>query len=183
LPLLLLATPAHAADLLHRPKVQVALGLAASLDRAAPNPTPGDPVTAFLFTLGVGDGLLGLDLRSCANGASQVQIGRISGELVGVLRPLTLLVDRGGYSYRVLRTASVDLGAGFERVSISLQSDWRWGLVFGTHIDVPLSPAGATKELRLRLGVRRLLATEGTIGGVPAQDTTLELYAQAAFVF
>jgi hypothetical protein len=179
--LLLLATPAQAADLLHRPKVHVAVGMGASIDRGAPNPHPDDPVTAFLFTLGIGDALLGLDLRSCANGATQVQVSRLSGELVGVLRPLTLL-DRPGYGFRVLRTASLDLGLGVERVSISLQSDWRVGLVVGTHVDLPLGPP-VGKELRLRLGVRRLIATQGDIAGVPARDTTLEAYAQAAFVF
>jgi len=179
--LLLLASPVQAADLLHRPKVHVAVGLAASFDRNAPNPKPDDPITAFLFTLGVGDALLGLDLRSCANGATQMQLSRLSGELVGVLRPLAIL-DRSGYGYRVLRTVSVDLGAGMERVSLQLQSDWRAGLVLGAHFDVPLGPA-SSKELRLRLGVRRLVATEGTIAALPARDTTLEAYGQAAFVF
>ena len=99
-----------------------------------------------------------------------------------MLRPGARL-DRPGYGYRVLRTASVDLGAGVERVSISPESDWRAGLILGTHVDLPLGPMGASKELRLRLGVRRLVATNGTLSGVPAQDTTLELYGQAAFVF
>jgi len=183
LPFLLLAAPAQAADLLHRPKVHVAVGMAASIDRNAPNPRPGDPIAAFLFTLGVGDGFLGLDLRSCANGATQMQLSRLSGELVGVFRPLVLArMDRPGYGYRVLRTASLDLGAGVERVSLSLQSDWRAGLVVGGHIDLPVGPA-ASKELRLRLGVRRLVATEGTIARLPARDTTMEVYGQAAFVF
>jgi hypothetical protein len=110
-----------------------------------------------------------------------MQLGRLSGELVGVLRPLSAL-DGPGYGHRVLRTASVDLGIGIERVSQSLQSDWRTGLVLGAHFDVPLGPP-ADKELRLRLGVRRLVATEGTISAIPARDTTVELYGQAAFVF
>jgi hypothetical protein len=179
--LLLVATPARAADLLHRPKVHLAVGLGASFDRNPPNPTPDRPLTAFLFTLGVGDALLGLDLRSCATGASQRQLSRLSGELVGVVRPGVLL-DRPGYGYRVLRTASVDLGAAIERVSVSLDSDWRKGLVLGAHVDLPIGPPTG-KELRLRLGVRRLIATQGEIAGVPARDTTLEVYGQAAFVF
>jgi hypothetical protein len=183
LTLLLLTAPAQAADLLHRPKVHVAVGMGASFDKGSPNPTPDRPITAFLFTLGIGDHLLGLDLRSCANGATQMQVSRLSGELVGVGRPLVLLLDRPGYGYRVLRTASLDLGLGIERVSIALQSDWRFGVVAGSHIDLPLGPEGTGKELRLRLGVRRLVATKGTIGSLTTRDTTLEAYGQLAFVF
>ena len=57
------------------------------------------------------------------------------------------------------------------------------GLILGVHLDLPIGPADTGKELRFRLGLRRLIATEGTISGVPAKDTTLELYGQAAFVF
>jgi hypothetical protein len=184
--LLLLTAPAQAADLFHRPKVHVALGLGASFDKGPSNPKPDRPITAFLFTLGIGDHLLGLDLRSCANaptGPAPMQLSRLSGELVGVVRPLVLFLDRPGYGYRVLRTASVDLGFGIERVSISLESDWRFGLVAGGHIDLPVGPEGTGKELRVRLGVRRLVATKGTVGSLTTGDTTLEAYGQVAFVF
>lgn len=183
--LLLLALPstARAQDFWReRPKVQVALGLGASFDGNAPNPHPDRPLSAFFFGVGIGDELLGLDLRSFANGATQMQLGRLSLELVGVLRPVVVLA-REGYGYRVLRSASVDLGVGVERDSVALDSDWRAGLLLGAHFDLPIGPAGATKELRLRLGVRRLFAGSGSVGDISVKDSTVELYGQAAFVF
>jgi hypothetical protein len=183
IPLLALAGPARAQEIWYqRPKAQVAVGMGASLDRNAPNPRPGRPVSAFFFGVGLGDGLLGLDLRSFANGASQTQIGRLSLELVAVLRPLSRLA-REGYGFRVLRTASVDVGPAVERVSLAQVSDWRTGLLLGAHADLPIGPAGVPKELRLRLGVRRLLAAQGTVSNIPVKDSTVEIYGQLAFVF
>jgi catechol 2,3-dioxygenase-like lactoylglutathione lyase family enzyme len=182
--LVLLALPstARAQDFWReRPKVQVALGLGASFDGNAPNPHPDHPVSAFFFGLGIGDQLLGLDLRSFANGATQMQLGRISLELVGVIRPLAPMA-REGYGYRVLRSASVDLGVGVERASVAQTSDWRTGLLLGAHGDLPIGPE-ALKELRLRLGVRRLFAGTGSVSDIPVQDSTVELYGQVAFVF
>jgi hypothetical protein len=184
LPLLLaLAAPARAQDPWHeRPKVQVALGLGASIDDNAPNPHPGHPVSAFFFGVGIGDGLLGLDLRTFANGATQMQLGRLSLELVGSLRPMAGL-ERVGYGNRVLRTAALDVGAGAERASLAQVADWRAGLVLGAHGDLPIGPAGAPKELRLRLGLRRLIAGRGAVSDVAVKDSTVEIYGQLAFVF
>jgi len=182
--LLVLALPsaARAQDFWReRPKVQVAVGLGASIDGNAPNPHPDRPVSAFFFSVGIGDELLGLDLRSFANGATQMQLGRLSLELVGVIRPLAP-VAREGYGYRVLRSASLDLGAGIERDSLAQDADWRAGLLLGAHADLPIGPA-APKELRLRLGVRRLVAGSGSVSTVAVKDSTAELYAQVAFVF
>jgi catechol 2,3-dioxygenase-like lactoylglutathione lyase family enzyme len=177
------ARPASAQDFWRqRPKVQVAVGLGASVDDNAPNPHPGRPLSAFFFAVGIGDGLVGLELRSFANGATNMQMGRLSGELVGVVRPLAR-VAREGYGFRVLRTAAADVGPGVERDSLALDSDWRAGVSLGAHADLPIGPAGAAKELRLRLGVRRLVATRGSVGGIPVKDSTVELYGQVAFVF
>jgi hypothetical protein len=181
--LLAIAAPARAEDFwLERPKVQVAMGMGASIDHNAPNPHPGRPLTAFFFAVGIGDGLLGLELRSFANGATQMQLSRLSLELVGVVRPLAG-VAREGYGYRVLRTASADLGAGVERAAVSQDYDWRTGLVLGAHADLPIGPAGAPKELRLRLGARRFLAGAGAVSAIGVKDSVVELYGQLAFVF
>jgi hypothetical protein len=94
-----------------------------------------------------------------------------------------VVLAREGYGYRVLRSASVDLGVGVERDSVALDSDWRAGLLLGAHFDLPIGPAGATKELRLRLGVRRLFAGSGSVGDISVKDSTVELYGQVAFVF
>jgi hypothetical protein len=183
LALLALTAPALAApDLLTRPRVELAVGMGGSIDRAAPNPYPDRPVPSFFFTAGVGAGLLGLDLRSFANGATKLQVTRLSFELVLVARPLVLLLDESHYVGRVARSAALELGPASERVSQDVKSDWRPGLVVGGHLDLPIGPA-ARKELRVRLGVRRMFGTTGTVGGLRVSDTTLELYGQLAFVF
>src|SRR5205814_943925 len=145
------------------------------------NPHPDRPLSAFYFGLGIGDGLLGLELRSFANGATQMQLGRLSLELVAVARPLARLT-REGYGFRVLRTAGLALGPGLERASVSMQSGWRAGALLGAHLDLPIGPA-APKELRLRLGARRLVATHTSVADIVVKDSTVELYGQVAFVF
>jgi hypothetical protein len=167
-----------------RPKFQVALGLGASLDRNAPNPTPDRPITSFFFTAGLGDGGLGVDLRAFANGATAMQVTRLAVELIAVLRPLEPWQrGRDGYAPRVLRSASLDLGPSMERVSQSRFSDRRFGLMLGAHVDLPFTVAPTPSELRLRLGARHLRAATATVGDTPVTDTLLELYAQLAFVF
>jgi hypothetical protein len=181
----LLAAPAQAdPDLLHRPKFDVALGLGASIDRDAPNPHPDVPVSSFFFSAGLGDGLFGLDLRTFANGATKVQVTRLSFDLVGVIRPLEPLSrDRVGYLFRVARTASVDVGPASERVSLDVNAAWRLGALVGAHVDLPIGHADATKELRVRLGLRRMFGTQTSLTGISVSDTALELYGQLAFVF
>lgn len=173
---------AAAADLLLRPKFRVAVGMGASIDRNSPNPRPDRPLTAFFFTAGLGDGLWGLDLRSFANGATKVQVTRLSLEAVGVLRPLATL-EGDDYGHRLLRLLALDGGVAAERVSLEVESDWRKGLVLGAHADLPIGPAAMPKELRLRLGVRRMLGSHGSVTSIPVADSAVELYGQLAFVF
>jgi hypothetical protein len=169
---------------LPRPKLNVALGLGASLDRNTPNPNPDRPITAFFFAAGVGDGGIGLDLRSFANGATAMQITRLAVELVAVLRPLEPWQrGRDSYAARVLRAASLDVGPSFERVSRARYAGRRVGLMVGGHLDFPIGDAGQPRELRLRVGARHLRAGTTTIGDDPVSDTTVELYGQLAFVF
>jgi hypothetical protein len=173
-----------APDLLTRPKFQIAVGLGASIDRAAPNPHPDRPLTSFFFGAGLGAGLLGFDLRSFANGASKVQVTRLSLELVAVVRPLVLAMsDSEHYLARVARSASLDLGPAFERVSQAAAADWRQGVLLGAHVDLPVGTPGSAKELRLRLGGRRMIGTTASLSDTPIVDTTVELYGQLAFVF
>ena len=186
-PALLLAgaAPARAADFLTvRPMFDVALGMGASIDRGAPNPHPDLPIPSFFFSGGLGAGMWGLELRSFANGASTQQINRVSLELLGVVRPFAPL-GRGNdaYPWRVLRTLAVQLGPAAEHVSFSVYEDWRDGAALGGHCDLPIGPPGEAKELRVRLGVRRMLGSTGTITMMHVGDSALELYAQAAFVF
>jgi hypothetical protein len=175
---------AAAAPLPERPRFQLAVGLGASVDRNAPNPTPDRPITAFFFTAGLGEGSLGLDLRAFANGATTNQVTRLALEAIAVLRPL----ERGmrevpGYGARVLRAASVDVGPALERVSRGPLAGRRFGFVLGTHLDLPIGIEGSPKEVRVRLGLRRLHAGHATLGDIDVHDSALEIYAQLAFVF
>jgi hypothetical protein len=175
------AATASAQDLYRRPRFHVALGMGASFDRDV-TPDPRHPLVSYFFGAGLGDGLLGLDLRSFANGATKTQVTRLSLELVGVVRPLATIA-RPGYPFRVLRTLGADLGAGTERTSLAEKAAWRTGAILGAHLDVPLEPAWAPAELRLRLGLRRMLGSDAHIDAATVPDTTLELYGQLAFVF
>jgi hypothetical protein len=181
------APAARAADqpaFVARPKFQVAMGMGASLDRNAPNLTPGRPITAFFFAAGLGDGGVGLELRAFANGAHFMQVTRLALELAFVLRPLEpMFRDHDDYGARILRGASLDIGPSVERVSLGPAATRRFGLMVGAHFDMPVGPAGAGKEMRVRLGVRRLRAGHAGLGETEVGDSTLELYAQLAFVF
>lgn len=172
--------PASAQSL--RPRFQLAVGVGMSID-GPPNPDPNEPVPAYFFSAGLGAGLLGLELRSFANAGDKQQVVRVSGELVGVVRPLVRpFAEAPGYGWRVLRSFSVSLGPALEKVGLGVDSTWRRGVVGGVHLDLPVGPAG-DKELRVRLGARRLLADQVSVTAIPIRDTELELYAQAAFVF
>jgi hypothetical protein len=177
-----LPEPAAQPDLWHRPRFQVAVGMGASFDPSSGNPNPDRPISSFFFTAGLGAGRFGFDLRSFANGATKLQVTRLSLELVGVIRPLVFL-RREAYLVRVARTASLDVGPSFERVSKEVTAAWRAGTVLGTHLDLPLGYADAGKELRVRLGLRRMFGTRTALTGIPVSDSVLELYGQVAFVF
>jgi len=178
------ASPVAAGPLPERPRFQLAVGLGASVDRNAPNPTPDRPISAFFFTAGLGDGSLGLDLGVFANGARNTQVTRLAIEAVAVLRPLEHgMRDVPGYGARVLRAASVDVGPAVERVSLGPLAGRRFGFVLGAHMDLPIGVEGSPKEVRVRLGLRRLHAGHATLGDIEVQDSALEIYAQLAFVF
>ena len=167
-----------------RPRFQVAVGMGASIDRAPPNPTPGRPLPAFFFSAGLGDGFWGADVRSFGNGASQSQVSRLSLEIVAAVRPLVLVVGaREGYLFRVARSLSVTVGPAYEHVSQRFNADGRLGAVLGAHVDLPIGYATARKELRVRLGARRMFGAHGQLKELRVGDSTLELAAQLAFVF
>lgn len=179
---LVVVAPAHAQPA-PRPKFQIAVGMGASFD-GPPNPEPGDPVPSYFFSAGLGAGLLGVELRSFANAGDKQEVVRVSGELVGLVRPLVPAArDRPGYGYRVLRSFSFTAGPALEKVGIGVDARWRRGGVLGAHVDVPIGPAGATKELRVRLGVRRMVATRAVVTEIAIGDSDVELYGQLAFVF
>lgn len=178
---LVIAAPAVAAP---RPKFQVAVGMGASQDRTMPDPPPHTLMTAFFFSGGVwGDAPAGLDVRLFANAAPTARVNRIAGELVLAARPMAVaLPDSNAYGARVLRTVSADVGPALERVNKGFDSARRLGLVLGAHVDLPIGPS-IEKELRLRLGFRRMLARTVTVGDLSVGDSEWELFAMVGVVF
>jgi hypothetical protein len=171
---------ARAARADERPKFQVGIGLGASIE---PDASADDPLPAFFFVGGFGDGLLGVDLRVFANGATTSQVNRTAGEVVLAVRPLSPWMTSERYDQRVLRTVAVTAGPAYERVARGRPSDERLGLVLGLHLDLPLVPAAVRRDLRARVGVRRLIATRATLGENTVEDSVLELYGMLALVF
>jgi hypothetical protein len=178
---LLVSAPVAAVE---RPRFQAAIGLGVSEDRTLPDPPPHRLLSSFFFSGGFwGDGLAGVDLNLFANGAPTSRVNRIAGELVLVLRPMARRLDQhAGYTARVLRTLAVEAGPALERVGKGFNSDDRFGVVLGAHVDLPIGPP-SDKELRLRLGVRRMLAQEVMIGEDTVGDSAVEAYGMLAVVF
>jgi hypothetical protein len=176
-----LAAPA-AAQPIARPKFEVAIGMGTSFDGNAPN-RPDNPITSFFFTAGLGDGLFGLDLRSFANGASNVQVTRISVEIAGLVRPFALLESVPGYGGRVLRALAIHAGPAYERVSLGMAAEPRFGAAVGADVDLPLGEAGLYKGVHVRIGVRRMLGEVVKLDDLAVHDSSAEVYGQLAFVF
>jgi hypothetical protein len=165
-----------------RPKFQVAVGMGASFDSNLAR-TETIRVPSFFFAAGLGAGLLGLEVRSFANGATNQQVSRLSLELVGVLRPLVLFPERPEYLWRVLRTVAVDAGPAYERCALGMASEPRLGVSLGGHVDFPIGATGLTKEVRVRVGARRMVGATADLEALAVHDSTVELFGQLAFVF
>ena len=178
-----------------RPRLELAVGMGASLDDAGLGPSGVQPIPAFFVMGGFGDGPIGVDLGLFANSATgrfrapDVPVDRIAVDAMVVLRPgAHLPADGARYDRRVVRTAAIDIGPAFERASRIArgpESVNRFGVRVGGHVDLPLTAAAAISELRLRLGVRRFVgsSTRTFPGGDPAPDTRGEVFAALAAVF
>jgi hypothetical protein len=119
-----------------------------------------------------------------------VPVDRLAFDGMLVVRPgAESLPGDDRYRLRVLRTVAFDLGLGYERDSrISgnhPEEVSRLGYRIGGHVDVPLTPVGASSELRVRLAVRRFVGMSSSLfpGGDPAPDSRAELFAALAAVF
>jgi hypothetical protein len=182
-----------------RPRIEVAAGMGASFDDAG-LVSGLAAVPAFFVMGGFGDGMIGFDLGLFTNSATgrfrtpNVPVDRLALDGMFVLRPgadrsFARAADwAGAYGARIVRAAAVDLGVGYERasrVTSGPQSVDRFGFRIGAHLDVPLTPANATSELRLRLAVRRFVGMSHVTfpNGDPAPDTRAEVFAALAAVF
>ncbi|HSZ84190.1 MAG TPA: hypothetical protein VLA14_18020 [Polyangia bacterium] len=178
-----------------RPRLIAAIGMGTSIDRTGFVGNT-ETVPAFFATGGVGaDWPVGVELAAFATEASgrfagpATPIDRLALAAIGVVRPAawTLAADDRAYASRLLRAAAVEVGLALERDGTTVRAGSRYGLHLGARVDVPLGPAGATSELRLRLAVRHM---EGfytpriTINDadVPIGNST-ELYAAIVTVF
>jgi hypothetical protein len=178
-----------------RPQVEVAVGMGASFDNAGLRAAGMSAIPAFFAMGGFGGGVLGLDLGlfvNSANGrfrAPNVPVDRLAVDAMLVIRPgVGLRPDDTRYGLRIVRTAALDVGLGYERAAHIAQKAEalnRFGTRVGAHLDVPLTAAGAPSELRLRVAVRRFIggSTATFADGEPLPDSRAEVFAALAAVF
>jgi hypothetical protein len=179
-----------------RPRLSGAVGMGSSFDSVGFSGGT-EAVPTFVGVLGIGDGLLGLDLGTFATSATRAQrqadspVDRVAVDLYGVVRPGALhRRDDRSFEMRVLHSLAAELGLGLERAGRSNISGTRFLIHLGATVDVPLTPASEATELRLRLGVRRNvgLYTPKLYGNTTSDvtdvvDTAAEVYAALAVVF
>lgn len=179
-----------------RPKLEVAVGMGASIDSAGLNAAGTSAIPSFFAMGGFGQGTIGADFGVFANSATgryrspNVPVDRLAVDGMLVIRPAAeAQPDDDRYRLRVLRTVAFDLGLGYERDSRingnHPEEVSRLGYRIGGHVDVPLTAVGASSELRVRLGARRFigLSSRQFPGGDPAPDSRVELFAALAAVF
>jgi hypothetical protein len=191
------AAPARAqADRRPRPRMEVAVGVGASLDDGGFDQAKGAAVPSFFVMGGFGSGTLGVDLGVFASSAagryhepSVMPVDRLGLEGILVVRPLAdHWPTDWRYGMRVLRLTAIDVGLGVERASRFVrvpETVYRIGSLIGLHFDLPLTPLAASRELRLRLAVRRFYgASQVTFpDGEPVINTRGEIFAALAAVF
>jgi len=183
-----------------RPRLSAAVGMGRSFDSVGF--TDGvHPVTSFFTVLGIGDGLLGLDLSAFASSAGREErmtdspIDRLAVDLFGVVRVAAWYrPDDRSFQMRVLHALAAELGLGFERDGHSAAgkpvSGTRFLIHTGARADLPLSPITESTELRLRLAVRRGIGlyTPKLYGNsrsdyTSVTDSAAEVYAALVVVF
>lgn len=179
-----------------RPRLSGAVGMGTSFDSVGFS-GGREAVPTFVGVLGIGDGLLGLDLGAFATSATRAQrqsdspVDRVAVDLFGVVRPAALhRRDDRSFEMRVLHSLAAELGLGLERAGRSNISGTRFLIHLGATVDVPLTPASEATELRLRLGVQRNIGlyTPKLYGNTTSDvtevvDTAVEVYAALAVVF
>ncbi|HVY40164.1 MAG TPA: hypothetical protein VHM31_19630 [Polyangia bacterium] len=180
-----------------RPRMSLAVGFGASLDATG----FGDgthAIPAFFGQGGFGDGVLGFELGAFSTAASgrfhasdAAPIDRLGLDGFFVIRPAAGVgADDVRYGMRVLRILAAEVGLGYERDGRTSGAGSRFQIHTGARIELPLTPAGRSSELRLRLGFRRAIGlytpqVAGGASGAPVisvRDSN-ELYAALAVVF
>jgi hypothetical protein len=175
-----------------RPRMNIAIGVGQSFDATGFSPARTERVPAMFATGGLGaDWPVGAELAVFASSAvgryrgSDAPIDRLALDAVGVVRPLAWKVsleDRR-YRARLVRAAAIELGLGLERDGTTLRAGSRFGLHLGARLEVPLGPAGARSELRLRLGARRMQGLYTPRVGTVDVGDSVEIYAALVTIF
>jgi hypothetical protein len=159
-------------------------------------------IPSFQVQIGAGQDLLGLEVWLFSNQASGRFHQKSTTTVAGNVTAVDMAVDRiavdallalhpfarrlalaTSWSQRLVRSATLNLGAGAENASVGPPSVVRFGTVVGLHVDLPLSPATASSDLRLRLSARRMFAASSQAGTVTVTDTKLEAFGGLALVF
>lgn len=179
------ATPcaARADESPPRRTLHVSVGMGASRDRA-PTEAAAKPLTAFFSSVGVGQGLLGIELLGAGSAGRGTDVSRMAFELDLVLRPLTLLgLPSERFAGRLARGLGLTAGPGVELMERSRANATRLGVALGGHLDVPLTPVDLSRELRLRLSGRRLLAGSVQLGEHIVGSSSFEAWAALVLAF
>jgi hypothetical protein len=191
------AAPARAqVDGPPRPRMELAVGVGASLDDGGFDQAQGAAVPSFFVMGGFGGGTVGVDLGVFASSAagryhepSVLPVDRLGVQGILVVRPLAELWPADWrYGMRVVRLMAVDVGLGVERASRFVRASEtvnRIGSLIGLHFDLPLTPLGSSRELRLRLALRRFYGASRVTfpDGEPVINTRGEIFAALAAVF
>jgi hypothetical protein len=175
-----------------RPRLNVALGMGASFESAGLSPARTALVPAFFATGGVGDdwpvGVEASVFSSSSSGrfaSPDTAVDRLALGLIGVVRPFlwSLAPGDGRYVARVARALGLELGLGVERDGTTVRAGSRVAFQGGARVELPLSPAPATKELRVRLAARRMQGFYTPRVGTVGVGDGFELYAALVSVF
>lgn len=179
-----------------RPRLSVAIGMGATFDPVGFDSGSAHAIPGFFSTAGIGDGFFGVDLGAFASsGAGRFSnddpIDRLALAAFAVVRPAAgRWPDDQRYQIRVLRTIGGELGLGLERDGRSMTSGTRFVVHTGARVELPLTPAGERRELRLRLAVNRGfgLYTPRLYGATASDltevgDTAAEIYTALVVVF
>lgn len=166
-----------------RRTLHVTIGLGSSRDRA-PTEEAAKQMPAVFSSVGVGQGLVGVELAGFGSVGRGTDVSRLGFDLVLVLRPLGLVApppDR--FAGRLLRGFALTAGPSGELLERSRENAFRFGIALGAHAEVPLTPPDLGRELRLRLGGRRMLAKDVPLGEHTVGDSAFEAYAAAVVAF
>ena len=191
-----------------RPGFSISAALGISLDNQGVADGRNVAIPSFSVQGGIGQDLLGFDARLFASEAAgqfstpvalsgdagaktviaDVGADRQAVDLMLAIRPFARWQrQRLDWPARFAHALTVDVGAAGERVSIGAQTIKRIGAVVAAYADLPVTPAGDTSALHLRLTARRMIGTHGDIpdatGSRQVGDTRAELLAGLAVVF